>query len=321
MSNEENWRTTTDAGDYFGKQNKKLAVADRRPVIRKPSDLVGPGIGAAAIRIDDFNNVLATYNGYYASVDGALNAPAAGSFVGITVMDSELGGVQQFDSLSSGLNYRRRFLRNPSDPESISWGAWQQGSGEVPIGAMLSYGGGVAPGGWLICDGASYSIALYPLLFDAIGMTFGGSGGSFNVPDARDRALYGLGSAWLLGGTDGLAAGARTKDIEHAHNVATTSSGAHSHTGSSASSGVHDHGGVTGGPSATTARGTTAPTSPAADPAHTHTIPSGGGHTHPVTVDLGGDHSHSGVTLDLSGVVAPLRGLGANVIIRHGQVT
>lgn len=42
MSGEEDWRIDSNAEIYFGHQQKKVNVADRRPVIRKAADIVGP---------------------------------------------------------------------------------------------------------------------------------------------------------------------------------------------------------------------------------------------------------------------------------------
>lgn len=125
MSDQDNWRVPDDALDYFAHQQKKTQVADRRPVIRRPVDLVGPGIAVNARRLDDLNELLATYNGYYSVEPDTPNAPAPGeSFVGITSSDSELGGYQQFRSITSGLTYQRSFTRNPLDAETIYWGNW-----------------------------------------------------------------------------------------------------------------------------------------------------------------------------------------------------
>lgn len=127
---DENWRTETRAEDYFLHRQKKLDLADRRPVIRTASDLVGPGIGAFATRLDDFNNLLATFNGFYSAAADATNAPDAAlpttaePFVGFVVSDAELGGLQVFTGLDTGTEYRRTFLRSPIDPESINWGLW-----------------------------------------------------------------------------------------------------------------------------------------------------------------------------------------------------
>lgn len=125
MTRESNWRPAVNSRDYLLNQQKKGAVADRRPVIRKASDLVGPGVGASATRITDFNDLLATFDGYYAADPGALDAPNnTDTFVGFVVMDSLLGGWQQFRSLETGVAYNRGFTRNPTDPATIYWGNW-----------------------------------------------------------------------------------------------------------------------------------------------------------------------------------------------------
>jgi hypothetical protein len=122
----EDWRVETNGLDYLRGQQKRVAIEQRRPVIRKASDLVGPGINLAATRITDYNDILATFNGYYSSEPGALYAPnSTDSFVGFVAMDALLGGVQEFTSLDTGVEYRRVFARSPGDEESISFGAWQ----------------------------------------------------------------------------------------------------------------------------------------------------------------------------------------------------
>ena len=133
----QNWRTEVDAGDYFGHQKKRVELEQRRPVVRRASDLVGPGIGAAAIRVTDLNDIIATFNGYYSSAPGALNAPTSGeAFVGTVVADPTLGGRQTFVGLATGYEYTRTFVRNASDPASISWGVWR-GAERVPASAVL----------------------------------------------------------------------------------------------------------------------------------------------------------------------------------------
>lgn len=125
MGNEQNWRTETDALSYFRNQQKQLEVADRRPVIRKASDLVGPGISGSAVRVDDYNDLLATFNGYYSSAPGAGGAPNPDeAFVGYTVSDAEYGGRQVLTGLDSNITYSRTFVRSPVDPEALAWGEW-----------------------------------------------------------------------------------------------------------------------------------------------------------------------------------------------------
>lgn len=147
---QQNWRTETDGYDYLLHQRKQLQVADRRPVIRRAADLVGPGIGATATKITDFNNLLATYNGFYSAEPGAANSPDENqAFVGITVMDSTLGGYQMFRSLASGLIYERTFLRNPTDAATIYWGDWAtSGASAVYSYAAKNTDASIGPSSW-----------------------------------------------------------------------------------------------------------------------------------------------------------------------------
>lgn len=125
MADSQNWRTEVDATDYFSHQKKQVQLADRRPVIRRASDLVGPGIAPTAVRITNYNDLLAAYNGFFSSAPGAANAPTTGdSYVGTVVGDAELGGIQTFTNLDTEVRYQRVFRRNPSDAATIYWGAW-----------------------------------------------------------------------------------------------------------------------------------------------------------------------------------------------------
>jgi len=123
---QQNWRTETNAGDYFAHQKKQLQVADRRPVIRKASDLVGPGIAATAVRITSFDDTLATFNGFFSADVGAINAPnTTDQFVGTVASDAEFGGVQTFTSMSTGATYVRKFTRNPADSTAVYFATWK----------------------------------------------------------------------------------------------------------------------------------------------------------------------------------------------------
>jgi microcystin-dependent protein len=63
----------------------------------------------------------------------------------------------------------------------------------VPSGTIVMYGGDTCPALYLPCDGSRYPKALYPLLFDAIGTTWGGSGTNFNVPNLQGAFARGWG--------------------------------------------------------------------------------------------------------------------------------
>lgn len=69
---------------------------------------------------------------------------------------------------------------------------------DAPLGAILSYGGDVAPTGWLLCDGSAVSRTTYAQLFEVIGTKYGPGDGSttFNLPNGVSGAeLYPVGDA------------------------------------------------------------------------------------------------------------------------------
>lgn len=148
MAGEQNWRIGTDATDYFQSRQKEVDVEKRRPTIRRASDLVGPGLAATAVNLTDFNDVLATFNGFFSAKPGALNAPnGGGQFVGLIAADAELGGVQVFTELDSGIEYRRSFQRYPGDESVILWGPWETAGGGAVAGAEDSYMPTTVPSG------------------------------------------------------------------------------------------------------------------------------------------------------------------------------
>lgn len=66
---------------------------------------------------------------------------------------------------------------------------------DAPIGAIQSYGGVIAPAGWLICDGSAVSRTEYAELFAVIGINFGEGDGetTFGIPDLRECVPVGVG--------------------------------------------------------------------------------------------------------------------------------
>lgn len=51
------------------------------------------------------------------------------------------------------------------------------------VGDIKLIAAAVAPKGWLACNGASVSTTTYAALFAQINYTYGGSGGSFTLPN------------------------------------------------------------------------------------------------------------------------------------------
>lgn len=87
----------------------------------------------------------------------------------------------------------------------------------MPSGVMTPYAGASAPTGWLLCDGAAYSTAVYPALFSAIGYTFGGSGANFNVPDMRGASPAGAGTSTGYTQNQTVVLGAKINDQMQGH--------------------------------------------------------------------------------------------------------
>lgn len=112
-------------------------------------------------------------------------------------------------------------------------------AGVLPAGLMMDYAGGTVPTGWLDCDGSSLNTTTYAALFAAIGYTFGGSGTSFNIPDARGRATIGVGTG---SGLTARALGATLGEETHVLTAGESGLPAHTHTGTTGGqSASHTH--------------------------------------------------------------------------------
>jgi microcystin-dependent protein len=68
----------------------------------------------------------------------------------------------------------------------------------VPSGAVLPFAynvtSGIVPAGWLLCDGSVYTTAVYPTLGALLGNTYGGSTGTFAVPNLSGLFIRGTGT-------------------------------------------------------------------------------------------------------------------------------
>lgn len=163
--------------------------------------------------------------------------------------------------------------------------------------------------GWFKCDGRSLDTTTFNLLFQVIGYTFGGSGASFNLPNAQGRVIGNRGTIVDACNPSGVAflSGTVTGEVTHKltiaempahnHNSATVSPGANTTavgTTSSSTTGItHNANGPTGygliyqdgndtmNASVNSSNEPNLFTSSTAlvlsDPAHTHTIASNGG--------------------------------------------
>ena len=61
----------------------------------------------------------------------------------------------------------------------------------VPIGSVHYFAASTPPANYLVCDGTALDTGEYAQLFNVTQYTFGGSGGSFNLPDLRGEFIRG----------------------------------------------------------------------------------------------------------------------------------
>jgi microcystin-dependent protein len=114
----------------------------------------------------------------------------------------------------------------------------------LPIGIIMPYGGVAAPAGkWLLCDGTGKSVSTYKDLHNVLGFRYGGSGGTFNLPNMAGRVPVGVDTARTImsatgksGGTYAVPIAAHSHPMPHTHPMAHTHEHPHTH------SIAHNHG-------------------------------------------------------------------------------
>lgn len=125
-----------------------------------------------------------------------------------------------WDHIEYDLNIIRPIIKAIIDAGGTSYLAFWK-SGDIKI-----VGRSGIESGWLLCDGSSYLNATYPTLFDSIGYMFGGSAGTFAVPDLRGRVPMGTGSALSITNRIlGTKVGVETDFLPHSHTVLLSADG------------------------------------------------------------------------------------------------
>jgi microcystin-dependent protein len=172
----------------------------------------------------------------------------------------------------------------------------------VPTGAVFHFAAPAIPPGYLVCNGAGYSTAVYPALFAVIGYTFGGSAGTFNVPNLTGAFIRGVGG-------NAAALGVLQQDGFETHNHNLTDPGHdHTHTDPGHTHTVTDPG----------------HTHTINDPSHNHTV-TDPGHNHSINDPShthGASSSDSGHLHDISGTGPNANGGGAGWLVNpQGFIT
>nr|VFK58489.1 MAG: Phage Tail Collar Domain [Candidatus Kentron sp. TUN]VFK61639.1 MAG: Phage Tail Collar Domain [Candidatus Kentron sp. TUN]VFK67353.1 MAG: Phage Tail Collar Domain [Candidatus Kentron sp. TUN] len=89
----------------------------------------------------------------------------------------------------------------------------------LPVGSILFVPMSYAPSLFLKANGAALSTSAYPELFAVIGYTFGGSGGTFYLPDLRGEFIRGLDDGRGVDGGRSLGSYQSSQNLSHAHTV------------------------------------------------------------------------------------------------------
>lgn len=164
----------------------------------------------------------------------------------------------------------------------------------TPVGAVIDFAGSNAPATWMFAYGQAVSRTSYPVLFAAIGTTYGNGNGSttFNLPDLRGRVTAGKDD---MGGSDAERLsffGAVAKAIggvfgAASHVLSIGEMPSHNHTGNVSTDPGHTHG-LPGdmlngngssvvGPDGSTGNWFKRSSTTLLAGLHSHTIPSSGG--------------------------------------------
>lgn len=144
------------------------------------------------------------------------------------------------------------YLLTPSDPDfefAVPLTAPGGGGGGSGVTGDIVYSAASSRAGALLCDGSTYdgTQAGYLALWNAIGLTYGGSGqNAFKVPDLRDRVPVGAGGNTTLAANEGIVPANRV-NTRHRHTVTITPAG---FRGWVAGAAVNENG-DTGSPNAT----------------------------------------------------------------------
>ena len=110
----------------------------------------------------------------------------------------------------------------PARPAQPVEGRWAPGD-------IRPWPGPNAPDGWALCDGTAVSRAGNPVLFSAIGVTWGHGdrNTTFNIPDLRGRVLLGADDTYNLGSVGGETTSTLTvaQIPSHTHHIGSTAGG------------------------------------------------------------------------------------------------
>lgn len=139
-------------------------------VVGEITQIVAPSTGPAAGTADKFARV----DHRHILADGSVTANKIAA-----------GGINSSSQFAAGIVNNSAIGDNVVTKDKISTDQ------QIPSGTMMMFAGTTLPSGWLWCDGSLVSTTTYVDLFNAVGYRYGGSGGTFALPDVRNRVPRG----------------------------------------------------------------------------------------------------------------------------------
>lgn len=222
--------------------------------------LAGPGTALTPSFAFASNNGLGWYDAGSNTIGQSGNLAVGGTLSAVTSVSSQQGsfsfslsvaGNMSVNSAGMTVNVVNATTANLTNVSASNVSANVVSGntvvGAIPAGFICDFAGVGAPAGWLACDGTALSTTTYAQLFARIGYTWGGSGGTFLLPNLisrfrrhRDNAAF----AGFVGNTQGPANLAHShtgsgntgnESNDHTHHVSITSGTmsdhiTHSHT-------------------------------------------------------------------------------------------
>jgi microcystin-dependent protein len=192
---------------------------------------VGPVAGKVAKAGDTMTGDLVLFGGAPATSASATPKSYVDNLVSLASLQSTLNPV--YVNVSGDTT--TGFLILNADPVNPLGAVTKQyvdaaAASSSPAGAIIMFAGAVAPSGWLMCDGSSKVAATYPVLFTAIGYTWGGAGPNFNVPNFNGRSPVGAGLGNTAeGGGSGTSRSLTASGGAETHTLTTPQIPAHTH--------------------------------------------------------------------------------------------
>lgn len=170
--NEHNWRIEQGFEDHLRGQTKRVDFEQRKPTVRKASDLLGPLLGPSSSVFEDSLNgdIAAGFNGMFIVPPGTPNSPDIAKWFVAEVINSALGGVQVLRTFKPGDAPHQSYMRGwELTAGTRAYSDWQDigagGGAEIPdtgwVDLTLSSGRTARSGADYVPQGRRIGDAVY----------------------------------------------------------------------------------------------------------------------------------------------------------------